>query len=240
VALATCRPPYPTPSSATRNWVRFACVTCYALHASHATKCYVFRGFLEILASRRFSRKLIMGNDLDRNCPDLASPARSWRNSITNKGFAVFLPIELMLSKGGSYWLGFATCRLRFRLRIATFPATYCYVSGYVSAIKRPGQAPSGIREGGWPTFALLTTVGPEPRPARSTPGEPDRAAHRQAFASLSYPTNRQVLRNPHVGRPGFLVSMSIHPRTALRHGRHAGLLLIPNCQRWSVRSRHT
>ncbi len=27
-ALATCHPPYPTPSSATRNWVRFACVIC--------------------------------------------------------------------------------------------------------------------------------------------------------------------------------------------------------------------
>ena len=113
-------------------------------------------------------------------------------------------------------------------------------------------------------TFALVTTVGPQPRPARSTPGEPGRAADRQAFAawfkrrsqlrgawgstpegrrpqirgwrwglagclqpdpshpalvtredpgvepcrswaSLSYPTDRQVLRNPHVGRPGFL-----------------------------------
>ena len=29
VALATCQPPYPTPSSATRNWVRLACVRCY-------------------------------------------------------------------------------------------------------------------------------------------------------------------------------------------------------------------
>ena len=61
-------------------------------------------------------------------------------------------------------------------------------------------------------TFALVTTVGPQPRPARSTPGEPGRAADRQAFASLSYPTHRQVVRNPHVGRPGFLVSISIHP----------------------------
>ena len=34
--------------------------------------------------------------------------------------------------------------------------------------------------------FALVTTVGPQPRPARATPGEPGRAAHRQAFASLS------------------------------------------------------
>ncbi len=29
VALATCHPPYPTPTSATRNWVRLACVRCY-------------------------------------------------------------------------------------------------------------------------------------------------------------------------------------------------------------------
>ena len=26
-----CRPPYPTPSSATRNWVRLACVICYGM-----------------------------------------------------------------------------------------------------------------------------------------------------------------------------------------------------------------
>ena len=28
---ATCHPPYPTPSSATRNWVRLACVICYGM-----------------------------------------------------------------------------------------------------------------------------------------------------------------------------------------------------------------
>ena len=100
-------------------------------------------------------------------------------------------------------------------------------------------QGPAAIR---YPrkevaAFALVTTVGPQPRPARSTPGEPGRAADRQAFASLSYPTDRQVLRNPHVGRPGFLVSMSTHPRTAVRRGRHAGLLLLrksgPELTRW-------
>src|SRR5271157_5129030 len=74
-----------------------------------------------------FHASLVMGNDLDRNCPELASPARSWRNSITNSVFAVFLPIELMLSKGGSNLLRFATCRLRILLRIG-------YVSCYVSA----------------------------------------------------------------------------------------------------------
>src|SRR5271157_3622151 len=31
MALATCHPPYPTPSSATRNWVRFACMICYEM-----------------------------------------------------------------------------------------------------------------------------------------------------------------------------------------------------------------
>jgi hypothetical protein len=117
VALATCHPPYPTPSSATRNWVRLACV---------------------------------------------------------------------------------------------------CHPVGFESGRGQPLSATQGKREA---TFALVTTVGPQPRPARSTPGEPGRAADRQAFASRSYPTNRQALREPHVGRPGFLESMSIHPRTAVRRG---------------------
>ena len=94
---------------------------------------------------------------------------------------------------------------------------------------ERQGPAASGTQGKRVATFALLTTVGPQPRLARSTPGEPGRAADREAFASLSCPTHRQVVRNPHVGRPGFLVSMSIRPRTAVRLGRHAGLLLIPN-----------
>src|SRR5208282_3552372 len=94
------------------------------------------------------------------------------------------------------------------------------------------GQPLSGTQGKRLATFALVTRVGPEPRPARSTTGEPGRAADRQAFASLSYPANRQVLRNPHVGRPGFLVSTSIRPRTAVRRGRRAGLGLTPNCQR--------
>ena len=74
--------------------------------------------------------------------------------------------------------------------------------------------------------FRLFREFG-KPRPARSTPGEPARAADRQASASLSYLTHRQVVRNPHVERSGFLVSTSIHPRTAVGRGRHAGLLLI-------------
>ena len=60
-------------------------------------------------------------------------------------------------------------------------------------------------------TFALLTTVWPEPRPARSTSvnlarGEPS------SFASLSYLVDPQALHNRHIGRPGFLVSKNTHP----------------------------
>jgi len=91
-----------------------------------------------------------------------------------------------------------------------------------------------GWRAGGSLAVASSTPATPLLSPAKI------RELNHAAFASLSYPTDRQVLRNPHVGRPGFLVSMSIHPRTAARPGRHAGLLLTPNCQRWSARSRHT
>ncbi len=174
-----------------------------------------------------------MGNDLDRNCPELASPERSWRTSITNNGFTVFLPTELMLSKGGSYLLRFATCRLRILLRVG-------YVSCYVSAIKRLGRPLSDTWERGWPTFALLTMVRPQPRPARSTPGEFRRFANREALAGSSYPSNSQALHNRHIRRPGFPVSTKTRPRAALRRGRHAGLLITPNCQRRSARPRHS
>src|SRR5271157_2495004 len=102
----------------------------------------------------------------------------------------------------------------------------FCKPIGFESGRGQPLSGTQGKRVA---TFALGTTVGPQPRPARSTPGAPGRAADRQAFASLSYPTDRQAFRNPHVGRPGFVVTMSIHPRIAVRPGRHAGLLLIPN-----------
>jgi len=102
------------------------------------------------------------------------------------------------------------------------------------------GRLLSGIQGKRAATCALVTTVEPDPRRARSTPGEAGRAANRQAFASPSYQANRQVVRNPHVGRPSYFVSMSIHPRTAAGRGRYAGLLLTPNCQRWSARSRQT
>ena len=113
----------------------------------------------------------------------------------------------------------------------------FCHPIGFESGRVQPLSGTQGKRVA---TFALVTTVGPQPRPARSTPGELGRAANRQAFASLSHPANRQVLRNPHVGRTGFLVSMSIHPRTAVRRGRYAGLLLTANCQRLFARSPHT
>src|SRR5271157_2516648 len=96
--------------------------------------------------------------------------------------------------------------------------------SAFQSGRGQPLSATQGKRAA---TFALVTTVGPQPRPATSIPGESGRVADRQAFASLSYPANRQVLRNPHVGWPGILVSMSMHPRTAVGRGRHAGLLLL-------------
>src|SRR5208283_500688 len=91
----------------------------------------------------------------------------------------------------------------------------------------------------GWRAGGSLAVSSPTPATPLLSPAK-IRELNHAAFASLSYPTDRQVLRNPHVGRPGFLVSMSIHPRTAARPGRHAGLLLTPNCQSRSARSRHT
>ncbi len=94
----------------------------------------------------------------------------------------------------------------------------FCHPIGWESG---RGQSLSGTQGTSVATFAPGTTVGPQPRSARSTPGEPGRAADRQVFASLSYLTHRQVVRHPHVERPGFLVSTSRHPRTAVRRGRH-------------------
>ncbi len=91
----------------------------------------------------------------------------------------------------------------------------------------------------GWRAGGSLAVASSTPASPLLSPAE-IRELNHAAFVSLSYPTDRQVLRNPHIGRPGFLVSMTLHPRTALRRGRHAGLLLTPNCQRWSARSRHT
>src|SRR5271157_4118981 len=55
VALATCQPPYPTPSSATRNWVRLACVTCYEMLR--------FSAFSRI-SNTRLRRKLLINKGL--------------------------------------------------------------------------------------------------------------------------------------------------------------------------------
>ena len=106
--------------------------------------------FSEFLESRRFPRKLMMGNGLDRNCPGLAPPAHSWRNFITNKGFAVFFPSSSCFPKAAHtcyvlLHVGYVSCYVS-----ATFPATYrlrfLLRISYVSAIKRPGQPLSGIR----------------------------------------------------------------------------------------------
>ena len=143
-----------------------------ALHAIHATKCYVFRLF------REFGK--------------------------IDKAFRIATPMRKALS----------------------ILPPFCHPAGFESGRGQPlsGTQGKGKRVA---TFALVTTVGPQPRSARSTPGEPGRAADRQACASLPYLTDRQVVRNPHVRRPGFLVSMSTHPRTTVRCGRHAGLLLV-------------
>ena len=101
---------------------------------------------------------------------------------------------------------------------------------------RRPkGDAPRSVAGAG----GSLAVSSPTPATPLLSPAK-IRELNHAAFASLSYPTDRQVLRNPHVGRPGFLVSMSRHPRTAARPGRHAGLLLTPNCQSRSARSQHT
>ena len=99
------------------------------------------------------------------------------------------------------------------------------------SAPRAAGQVLSGTQATSVAMLALLTTFGPQPRPARSTSGEPGPAAARPAFASRSYRTDRQLVRKRHAGRPGFLVSMSLHPAPPFGRGGDAGLLRTPNCQ---------
>src|SRR5208337_964027 len=53
--------------------------------------------------------------------------------------------------------------------------------SAFQSDRGQPLSATQGKRVA---TFALVTTLGPQPRPATSTPGEPGRAADRQACAA--------------------------------------------------------
>ena len=121
-------------------------------------------------------------------------------------------------------------------------PSSFCgMVQTQVTAQGCLGSTPEGRRPQirGWHAGGSLAVSSPTPATPLLSPAK-IRELNHAAFASLSYPTDRQVVRNPHVGRPGFLVSMSIHPRTAARRGRHAGLLLTPNCQRRSARSRHT
>src|SRR5208337_1075432 len=56
-----------------------------------------------------------------------------------------------------------------------------------------------GWRAGSSLAVASSTTANPLLSPAKI------RELNHAAFVSLSYPTDRQVLRNPHIGRPGFL-----------------------------------
>ena len=128
-------------------------------------------------------------------------------------------------------------CRQRLELSIHGLKS-WDMVQTQVTAQGCLGSTPEGRRTqirgwraGGSPAVSSPTPATPPLSPAKI------RELNHAALASLSYPTDRQVLRNPHVGRPGFLVSMSIHPRTADRRGRHAGLLLTPNCQSRSARS---
>src|SRR5271157_3329681 len=62
-----------------------------------------------------------------------------------------------------------------------SFYPHFAIQSAFQSGTGQPLSATQGKRVA---TFALVTTVGPQPRPARSTPGEPGRAADRQAFAA--------------------------------------------------------
>jgi|SRR5271157_4037621 len=87
------------------------------------------------------------------------SPPRSCRNSISDNAFAPFCSSSscspraahtcyALLHFGYVSSYVSATSRLRVRLR-----------TSYVSAKRRLGKPPSGTREFGWPTVALLKTV---------------------------------------------------------------------------------
>src|SRR5208337_3236002 len=62
------------------------------------------------------------------------------------------------------------------------------------SALRAAGasRSPAPMRVA---TFALVTTVGREPRPASSTPGEPGRAAGRQAAKDSSHDPDTLSIR---------------------------------------------
>jgi len=69
------------------------------------------------------------------------------------------------------------------------------------------GQPLSGAQGKSVATFPLVTTVGLEPRPGRSPPGELGRAADRLACASPHYLAIPQDLHDPHLRRVGFRVA---------------------------------
>ncbi|MGA7498157.1 MAG: hypothetical protein WBX00_15630, partial [Isosphaeraceae bacterium] len=69
------------------------------------------------------------------------------------------------------------------------------------------GSTPEGRRPQirGWRAGGSLAVSSPTPATPLLSPAK-IRELNHAAFASLSYPTDRQVLRNPHVERPDFLV----------------------------------
>ena len=87
------------------------------------------------------------------------------------------------------------------------------YSSGCWVDARRATPQIRGWRAGGWLAVSSSTPGTPLLSPAEI------RELNHAAFASLSYPTNRQVLRNPHVWQPGFFMSMSIHPHTTFGVG---------------------
>src|SRR5208337_996589 len=148
----------------------------------------------------------------EMNSTGFAGCHMSWLGSIACGGTN---PSDAIPCKASSPRTGQSSCGTRSHFPqkppfCPLFGSFYPHFANQSALRAAGGQPLSGTQGKRVATFALVTTVGPQPCPARSTPGEPGRAADRQAFASLSYPVNRQVLRNPHVGRPGFLVSMSI------------------------------
>src|SRR5208337_3264086 len=146
------------------------------------------------------SRKLLMGNDLYRICHGLASPPSSWRNSKRTMALCCYCPSSSCFPKVAQ------TCYILLHI---------CYVSCYVSAtyllrfllhISYKTAGPASFWHQGM-RLAHVRSLDDGPAPTASCqidPGESCRTAERQASASLSYPANRQVLPNPHVGRPGF------------------------------------
>ena len=145
VALATGHPAYPTPSSATPNWVRLACMICYDLLR--------FPGFLKLSRPILFSRKILMGNDLDRKWPDLASPPSSWRNSKRIKALWCYCPSSSCFPKAAQtgyilLHVGYVSCYvlLRVLLHICYISATCCRLQSVQATFCHQGMGLARVR----------------------------------------------------------------------------------------------